>query len=136
MHGDRPQNAIEKAFSKGDIFVSLASKEGFGMAIAEAMVLSAPVVMGFKGGICEILKDGEDSIIVEQNDFEEFAKKIDNLDKDRKLLRKIKENACKNIKKTFKMKKNFFIPFVKLQICALVKKNQSLQYKRLTLWIP
>ncbi|MBT7649731.1 MAG: glycosyltransferase family 4 protein [Opitutae bacterium] len=132
MHGDRPQKTIEKAFSKGDIFVSLSSEEGFGMAIAEAMsACLVPVIMRFNGGICEILKDGENSIMLEQKDFEGFAGKIAELSKDRQLLRKIKDNARKNIK-GFQDEKFFFRTFREIAEACFREKRPKFTIQKVT----
>ena len=129
LHGDRPKQTIEQAFSKADVFVSLASKEGFGMAIAEAMSSRlVPVVMSFNGGICELLKDGEDSILVEQEDFEDFVGKIAKLDKNRKLLRRIKDNARKNIK-VFQDEKFFFHSFREIAEACFREKRPKFEIR-------
>ena len=129
LHGDRPKQTIEQAFSKADVFVSLASKEGFGMAIAEAMSSRlVPVVMSFNGGICELLKDGEDSILVEQEDFEDFVGKIAKLDKNRKLLRRIKDNARKNIK-VFQDEKFFFRSFREIAEACFREKRPKFEIR-------
>ena len=125
MHGAQPHNSIERAFSYGDIFISLSSREGFGMAIAEAMGSRiVPLVMRFEGGVCEFLKDGVDSFLVEQSDFQGLAAKLHDLDQDRKLLEKMKNKAALNIKKTQDVKL-FFDSFLEIaQSCFSTKRPE------------
>lgn len=125
MHGAQSHNSIERAFSCGDILISLSSREGFGMAIAEAMGSRiVPLVMRFEGGICELLKDGLDSFLVEQSDFQSLAAKLYDLDQDRKLLEKMKNKAALNIKKTQDVK-FFFNSFLEIaKACFSTKRPE------------
>jgi glycosyltransferase involved in cell wall biosynthesis len=57
LHGDASHSTVQKSFKDSDILISLSSREGFGMAIAEAMGAKVvPLIMRFDGGICELLQ--------------------------------------------------------------------------------
>lgn len=51
-----------------DIFVSVASEEGFGAAVVEALAAGTPVAAVDAGGPAEILADGESGIVVPDGD--------------------------------------------------------------------
>ncbi|MDO8601159.1 MAG: glycosyltransferase family 4 protein [bacterium] len=67
---------IPEYLAMADCFVLPSLKEGFGIAILEAMAASVPVVATRVGGILDIIKDGETGILVEPKDPESIAQAI------------------------------------------------------------
>lgn len=85
---------IEKFYSEAAFFVLSSRDEGFGMVVLEAMDFSLPVVsFSCKAGPGEIVIEGENGFLVEEEDTEEFAAKMELLMKDEQLRRKMGRKA-------------------------------------------
>jgi glycosyltransferase involved in cell wall biosynthesis len=78
--------------SISDIYTHISLQEGQSIAILEAMALGKPVIASKTGGIPEVIKDGENGLIVE-SDPEIIAQKIIELSSDRKLMEILGKNA-------------------------------------------
>jgi glycosyltransferase involved in cell wall biosynthesis len=74
-------------FQKADIFVfpTYYLNETFGLVNLEAMQYSLPVISTFEGGIPDIVIDGETGFLVEAQNSEMLAEKIDILLKNKNL---------------------------------------------------
>ena len=62
-----------------DIFVQPSLSEGLGSAIMEAMACSLPVIGSRVGGIPELIRDGENGLLVPPADAEKLSKAIQQL---------------------------------------------------------
>ncbi len=71
--------------------------EGFGMVIIEAMACGCPVISYALSGPCEIIENGEDGILVENQNINKLAESIICLVKDKCLQRRIGENALHSV---------------------------------------
>lgn len=67
--------------------------EPFGMMALQAMACAKPVVGGNKGGIPEIIRDGETGFIIDPRDTEQFSEKLALLLKDAYLSKKMGESG-------------------------------------------
>jgi len=74
--GQIPNEKIPEYLVAADCFVLPSLKEGFGIAILEAMACGLPVIGTNVGGIPDIIKDGKSGILVEPKDPEAIAKAI------------------------------------------------------------
>ncbi|MFI4910673.1 MAG: glycosyltransferase [Sedimentisphaeraceae bacterium JB056] len=87
------QELIE-AYQAMDLFVFASKTETQGMVLAEAMASSLPVIAIKATGVTDILKDGCNGYMLDKEDVEEFADKIDKcMHMDRLDWTRIKENA-------------------------------------------
>lgn len=91
LTGYLSQAKIRELFSKTDLFVLPAYKEGFGIAVLEARTAGLPVVAMNHGGIADVLKHGYDGFLA--NTYEEFQHYVVNLVLDHDLRKNIRTNA-------------------------------------------
>lgn len=82
-----------------DVFVLNTAYEGFSHQIVEVMSLSVPVITTNVGGNPEIIKDGENGLLVGFNDKEAIKQTILKLYKDRSLAKKLGEMGMESAKK-------------------------------------
>lgn len=89
---DRPLSKMKDA----DLFLFPSKYEGFGLALAEAMSVGLPCI-GFKScsGVNEIIIENENGFLAK--DVQEMKKFMDTLMSDRKLRKKLGENAHRSI---------------------------------------
>ena len=84
-----------------DIFVLPSLQEGLPNSLLEAMACGLPVVATRIGGVVDIVKDGENGILVEPGDPKGMAEGIVRLFKDQEFARKIARNAFQTIKNSY-----------------------------------
>ena len=82
-------------YMAADIFVlpSTMSTESFGIVNLEAMACSVPIVSSNIGGIPDVVKDGENGLLVQPNDPKELADEIIYLLKNEDLRKEMGENG-------------------------------------------
>ncbi len=91
-------NAIQRAST---VIVQKSTKEGFCLAVTEALWKGKPVVASNVGGIPLQIKDGENGFLVEPNDLQGFADRIVQILKEPKLAQKLGENAKETVRDKF-----------------------------------
>ncbi|NIM20020.1 MAG: glycosyltransferase [Candidatus Latescibacteria bacterium] len=91
-------NAIQSASS---VIVQKSTKEGFCLAVTEALWKSKPVVATNVGGIPLQVVDGETGFLTDPDDVEGFADRIVELLKDPDLSQRLGGNAKEYIRKRF-----------------------------------
>ncbi|MEK7575764.1 MAG: glycosyltransferase family 4 protein, partial [Patescibacteria group bacterium] len=87
-----------------DIFVLNSGYEGFSHLILEAMALGVPVIASNIGGNTEIIRDGENGILIEYNAKEDLKNKIISLYNEEFFREKLIKNAKESVKKFSKEK--------------------------------
>jgi glycosyltransferase involved in cell wall biosynthesis len=70
---------VPRVLAAMDMFVSPTQREGFGVAVAEAMAMGIPVVTSRISPLTEIVTDGETGLLATVCNAEEFAQAIENL---------------------------------------------------------
>lgn len=97
----RDKKEIIKMYQSSNVFVMPSYREGLPLTLFEAMASGLPVVATPVNGIPYEIKDGENGFLVEYGDNKNFARKIIELIKNKKLREKISKN---NIKKSERYK--------------------------------
>lgn len=93
-----PVSNITSKYLESSIFVLSSRYEGFGMAIAEAMVCGVPPVsFACPCGPRELIKDNEDGFLVENGNTKALAKKINYLIEHEDIRKRMGESARQNI---------------------------------------
>jgi glycosyltransferase involved in cell wall biosynthesis len=94
---------VNSILNESDILVSSARQEPFGRTIIEAMSLGIPVISTKSGGPCEIINNGIDGILVDQNPSS-MAEALMNLIDNSELLNSISCNSIKSVEANFSIK--------------------------------
>lgn len=96
-----PTKNIGQEYSESSMIVMSSHYEGFPMVMIEAMACGLPAVsFDFKCGPKDIIKEGENGLVVSDGDIDGFAEAIVTLMRDDELRRKMGENA-KRVVETF-----------------------------------
>ncbi|MCY8307434.1 glycosyltransferase family 4 protein [Bacillus vallismortis] len=90
---------IIKEMANSSIYALSSRNESFGMVIIEAMSVGVPCVSYSCIGPAEIIKDGEDGLLVERNDVDKLAESLTTLIKDESLRKTMGRNAKENVKR-------------------------------------
>lgn len=99
-----PTSDVQTKMSESAIFALSSRFEGFGLVITEAAACSVPTVsFDCPCGPNEIIQDGEDGLLVEPENVEQFAEKLLYLMQNDELRAKMGEKAYENSKR-FSMK--------------------------------
>lgn len=91
-------NSVQRA---SNVVLQKSIKEGFGLAVSEALWKETPVVGSDVGGIPTQIVDGENGFLVDPNDYEEAAEKVLKLLSDGDLQEEMGRNGRERIRKKF-----------------------------------
>jgi trehalose synthase len=91
-------NAVQK-FS--DIIIQKSTKEGFCLAVTEALWKGTPVVASNIGGLPVQIKDGENGYLLEPKDYDGFADRIIRMLKNPKENERLGKNAKETVRNNF-----------------------------------
>lgn len=95
-----PVSDIQSKYADASIFVLPSRSEGFGMVLIEAMACGVPCVsFDCPSGPADIIKDGENGLLVEKENVEQLAEKLIVLMNDDNLRKKMGANAKENVKR-------------------------------------
>lgn len=96
MHINPPTKNIASEYARSSLLVMSSNYEGFPMVMIEAMACGLPVVsFDYKCGPKDIIKDGENGLLVTNDDIQGLANAMMRVMEDDELRRKLSLNACK-----------------------------------------
>jgi len=93
--GEIPYESLSKYLKSAEIFIRPSRSEGLGTAFIEAMAAGNLVIGTAVGGIVDILKHEENSLIVPVGDHKKIIEAVVRLTTNRELARILRENAEK-----------------------------------------
>lgn len=89
------QSNVGSYYQSADCFLLISNYEGYGMAVVEALQNGLPIVMSDVGISHDIIKDGENGIVVPVGDKNKFVESLLRLISGPDLRRRLSENAKK-----------------------------------------
>ncbi|MCA9211487.1 MAG: glycosyltransferase family 4 protein [Planctomycetales bacterium] len=106
MEGPVNQDRIRDLYSQADIFSIPSFAEGIPVVLMEAMAMEIPCVTTRITGIPELIRDGEDGLLVAPSSIEELADAITRLMDDQDLRKRLGENGRKRVTQDYDLAKN------------------------------
>lgn len=103
IHGRKENELIKANLPKYDFILQLSHSESLGMTVIEAQACGVPGIVSDVGGLVEIIKDGENGIVVKNNDIGYAVNSIIKLWQSRESYYKKSENAIVNAKENFNL---------------------------------
>lgn len=88
------------------LYVSTARYEGLPYSVIEALALSKPCVVSNCDGNRDLITNDYNGFVIDNENIEEFSKKIKLLFQDDELLKKFSKNALKSFEENYNIKKN------------------------------
>lgn len=98
IHESVSEEELLKLYSTASAFLLPTRMEGWGLSIMEAMAAGCPVVTTPVGGITELVRAGENGLLVSVGDVEGFAEAVEHLISDKAM----RERICAAAKETVK----------------------------------
>jgi len=101
MSGYVPDELLASYYQQAELFVLPSIFEPFGMTALEAMACGKPVVASSFGGIRNIIFTGENGILVDPSNANEFADAMVMLLRDRQLAGSLAQSGCRTVRQHF-----------------------------------
>lgn len=95
--GRIPSERLPSYYSAADVFVITSNYDNFPNAVLEAMACELPIIGTRVGGIPQQVKNGENGLIVESNNVEEFKNAVLNLLNDKELRKEMGKRNRKTV---------------------------------------
>jgi glycosyltransferase involved in cell wall biosynthesis len=99
--GHLPRMEVLSLMEAGDIFVMPSRSEGTPIALLEAAALKKPILATSVGGIPELLKDGDECLLVPSPDLPNLVNGLRRLIRDKGLAERLAENAHRRVLQDF-----------------------------------
>ena len=99
--GYLPRKEVLSLIKESNIFIMPSRSEGTPIALLEAAALRKPILATSVGGIPELLKNGEECLLVPPRDLSELVTGIRILIGDRFLANRVAENAYRRVIRDF-----------------------------------
>lgn len=89
---------VERFLRAAEIFVLISRGEGFGIVFLEAMFFRKPLVGASEGGIPEVVRDGENGLLVPYGDLKALSQTLKTLLSQKEEARRLGENGYRILK--------------------------------------
>ena len=101
-----PHEKIVEFHQKLSVFISVSTRESFGVAVLEAAACGVPAITSNVGGLPEVNQNNYTGYVIPPNDPEKLANSIFKLFKDKNLKDQMEKNARDRVAKQFNWNKN------------------------------
>ena len=95
--GPLPRQRVLELFRAGDASLLSSSWENFPHTVVEALAVGTPVIATRTGGVAEVVRDGENGLLVEPGDVAALAVAIDRFFGDAELAERLRANAAPSV---------------------------------------
>lgn len=96
--GEVSNKEIPEYLAEADCFVLPSLREGFGIAVLEAMAARVPVIASKIGGILDIVSDGRTGLLTEPANSQQIAHALEKIYQDAALRQQLINNAMAELK--------------------------------------
>lgn len=103
--GKLPPEDILSVYRLLDVNVLASTMDGFGLVLVEAMAMECPVIATNFGGIPDVVQDGENGLLFENEDIAGLAERIKKVLRDNSLRQHLIANGLKTAFEKFTMEK-------------------------------
>jgi len=101
FYGYCDNNKLPELYNDADIFVLPSLAEAFGLVFAEAMACGLPIIGTTAGGIPEVVRNGENGILVQPGNVNELKNALEELINNKELREKMGGKSIKIVQKNF-----------------------------------
>jgi glycosyltransferase involved in cell wall biosynthesis len=101
LAGRLDQRKMANLLNEVDIFVDFSTYQAMGMTALEAMACGAAVIVPMRGGITEIARDQENSLIIDTSSEKARWEALKHLIEDQELRRRLQRNALREVCKYY-----------------------------------
>jgi glycosyltransferase involved in cell wall biosynthesis len=95
--GPLPRQGVLELFRAADASLLSSSWENFPHTVVEALAVGTPVIATRTGGVAEVVRDGENGLLVEPGDVAALAVAIDRFFADGELAERLSANAAQSV---------------------------------------
>jgi glycosyltransferase involved in cell wall biosynthesis len=95
--GARPREAVLKLFRAADASLLSSSWENFPHTVVEALAVGTPVIATRTGGVTEVVRDGENGLVVEPGDVDALTEAIKRFFAEADLQARLRANAVPSV---------------------------------------
>jgi glycosyltransferase involved in cell wall biosynthesis len=99
--GARPHQELPQYLAIADVFCRPSVNEGFGISFIESMACRIPTIGTAVGGITDIIKNGENGILVLPENAKTLSRAIKRIIEDERLARQIAEKGFQTVEARF-----------------------------------
>jgi glycosyltransferase involved in cell wall biosynthesis len=95
--GPLPRPRVLELFRAADASLLSSSWENFPHTVVEALAAGTPVIATRTGGVAEVVRDGENGLLVEPGDLDALTEAIERFFADRDLAGRLRANAASSV---------------------------------------
>jgi len=114
FHGFVPQSEISSYYQNASIFINMSKSEGFATVCLEAMAAGLAIVSSRVGGFSDAIEDGVNGYLVEQEDSQMLAKRINYLISHKTSIIKIGTKAREDAVEKYDWEKSIIPQYISL----------------------